>query len=252
MAHCIDYPPLPGNPGTGAHLTMNFADGTQESYDLPELLATALAEAGFLLERVGDWLWHEASGYQLLVQLGSLELDGRVQSTTTIQIHHPTLFPAGIFEYQHSFGATLEESFSYGFKLWLDTDWSLLLAAATGNGEEASNMEILIADGRRRRVYFSGVQYWQETPRDSGANGHPRDCPCCLFTNSVAAFGPLLEGSDNYALRLFVVRNLDGTLAADCRVNGEDYPAALDSLRAFAADWPGAEFRKQYVLIVDV
>lgn len=248
----LNHEPLAGNPGAGAQFSLNYQDGRREDYDLPARLAAVLAAAGYETERVGDWLLHRPSGYELLVQIANLELDERVQSTTTLQIHHPTLFPAGIFEYQHSFGADVAESLDYGFQLWLDSDWRLLLAAS-GDGAEVSHMELTFPDGHRRRVHFGGCQYWQEQPREnSDDEEHPPGCPCCLFNSSLEAFRPLLEGAGNYALRLFVARNPDGSVAADCRVNGEDYPAALESLQAFGAGWPGAgaEFRKQYVLIV--
>jgi hypothetical protein len=40
-------------------------------------------------------------------------------------------------------------------------------------------------------------------------------------------------------------------MQADCRVNGEDWLAGADALRAYVATWPdrGLETRKQYVLI---
>jgi hypothetical protein len=38
---------------------------------------------------------------------------------------------------------------------------------------------------------------------------------------------------------------------ADCRVNGEDWSAGAEALRAYVTRWPdrGFEFRKQYVVI---
>lgn len=251
----IEHKPLAANPGQGVLLTLNYTNGSQEELDLPELLSAVLAAAGYPVERDGNWLRHRPSGYELLAQMVEITLDERVQSTTTIQLHHPRLFPAGIFEYQHSFGDDVRESFNYGFQLWLDSDWRLLLAAAGDTGEEVSTMELSFPDGRRRWIYFGDVQYWQEQPAPARADEeHPLGCPCCLFTSSQDAFLPLLEGHDSYGLRLFATRNPDGSVAADCRVNGEDYPAALESLRAFAAGWPGrgAEFRKQYLVIADL
>ncbi|WP_298643593.1 DUF6348 family protein [uncultured Cardiobacterium sp.] len=236
---------------------MNYDDGSADNWDLPALLADALAAEGCPTTRHGDWLYHAASGYALLVQIAALDFGERVRSTITIQIHHPELFPQGIFEYQHSFGADPAEALHYGLEWWLTGDWQLLHAVATNDDKGHTGMSMTFPDGRIRRVHFGATQYWQENPAPAPADGeddaHQPFCPCCLFTNSMEAFKPLLEGHDNYALRLFASRNDDGSTDADCRVNGEDYAPGMDALRAYAATWPGtgSEFRKQYVLITN-
>lgn len=78
-------------------------------------------------------------------------------------------------------------------------------------------------------------------------------CPCCLFTQSLEAFLPLLEGDTRMlGIRLFATRDAAGEIAADCRINGVDFPEGAACLRRYAATWPayaGLEFRKQYVVV---
>ncbi len=71
------------------------------------------------------------SGFILLPQLVHLQpLDkGGVRITTTIQTHHPTLEPDGVFEYQHSTGNSVQDSARKGFDLWAQTDLVALLDA---------------------------------------------------------------------------------------------------------------------------
>jgi hypothetical protein len=76
-------------------------------------------------------------------------------------------------------------------------------------------------------------------------------CPCCLFTNTWDAYKPQIESDGVYGLRLYAARDTQGEVQADCRVNGQDWPAGAEALRAYVAQWPdrGFEFRKQYVVI---
>jgi hypothetical protein len=52
-------------------------------------------------------------------------------------------------------------------------------------------------------------------------------------------------------MRLYAARYADGTVVADCRVNGEEYPMGAEHLKKYAETWPhrGLEIRKQYVAI---
>ena len=65
------------------------------------------------------------------------------------------------------------------------------------------------------------------------------------------AFTDLLKGREFLGVRLYAARDAQGEISADCRVNGEDYPAALPYLHTYVQSWPqaGLEFRKQYVVI---
>ena len=82
------------------------------------------------------------------------------------------------------------------------------------------------------------------------ADGHPF-CACCLFTQNMAAFGPQVGGQGTFGIRLLAARLGDGTVAADCRVNGAEYEPGKAALRRYARTWPGREpvTRKQYVVV---
>ena len=83
-----------------------------------------------------------------------------------------------------------------------------------------------------------------------GDGGH-EFCPCCLFTNSIAAFDDLLKDRAFHGIRLFVTRDTNGEIEADCRVDGIDRPEAVAALIKYAQTWPdrGLEYRKQYVCV---
>ena len=187
--------------------------------------------------------------------------EDKVRTGTTIQIHHPVLFPDGIFEYQHSVGATLDEALNEGFRLWLESDWYVLLDVATDKASDYMRLEMTFDDVEpafKRRISFGNVLHYYEYPPAVSAETEHEDehdfCPCCLLTHSLEAFQPLLQSQQNYAIRLFASRDDSGKVDADCRVNGEDWDAGLAGLKAYAEQWPdaGFEFRKQYVVVRNV
>jgi len=54
---------------------------------------------------------------------------------------------------------------------------------------------------------------------------------------------------------LFALKDPNGDLKADCRINGEEYPEAEENLKKYAETWKKSDimkFRKQYVIITDV
>lgn len=68
---------------------------------------------------------------------------------------------------------------------------------------------------------------------------------------SINAFLDHLKSDEFFGIRLFAARYEDGAAEADCRVNGEDWPAGKEALIRYVNQWPqrGFEFRKQYVAI---
>jgi hypothetical protein len=80
--------------------------------------------------------------------------------------------------------------------------------------------------------------------------GHPF-CPCCMLQETFEALQPVLLDDAPHGVRLFAMRHADGSVDADCRVDGDDFPAGVEALRDYAASWPGrgAEFRKQYLVM---
>jgi len=163
------------------------------------------------------------------------------RTVTTIEISHPSQMPAAFFEFQHARGETLEASIAEGFQGWLESDLPPLacaLGASVGDCVEVQH------DGRR--VVFGPVRYRCERDVEAG-----EPCPCCLFTQSAAAFAPLLAQPGVHALRLFASRGGEQGSAADCRCNGEDHADGQSALLRYIESWPdaGFEFRKQYVII---
>jgi hypothetical protein len=67
-------------------------------------------------------------------------------------------------------------------------------------------------------------------------------------------FKDFIQRDEFFGLRLFAVRNPDGTAQADCRVNGEEWEPGKAALREYVQTWPdaGMEFRKQYVVLQTV
>lgn len=224
---------------------------------MPGLLAAALEENGYsVATHEGIWLEHQ-SGYQILPLIVDFQPTDRggVRTTTTIQVHHPTLVPAGVFEYQHSTGDCMQDSIRRGFDQWVRTDFVTLLDAAAPQGTSCMNLVMTIpaTEGkpeRTRRAVLGPIAHYQATPPASDPEEEHPFCPCCLLTRSFPAFKELFEADGLIGVRLFALRDDEGDPAADCRVNGEDYPAGTEALRAYATNWPpaGYEFRKQYIV----
>lgn len=235
-----------------------------ETVRLAEILAEVIRSYGIAAEVTDpDWVDLPDSGYQLLPLTCMVDPlpDGRIQTVTTIQAHHPEVVPDGIFEYQHSSGRDAYESLHEGFIPWANVDLVTLLEAAAPVPKICSQMILPLParDGRparARRALLGPVAHYQSAPladRPLSATDDPDHifCPCCFLTHSGDAFAPLLEGEGVFGIRFFGLRNREGYPLADCRVNGADYEPGAVPLRAYASLWPecGYEIRKQYVLI---
>lgn len=258
----------PANPGVTASgsLTLRGPDGeTEETFDLAESLVSALNEAassngGPRATSHGEWLTLDDSGLSILAMLAEINPneDGSLHAMTTIQVNHPRLGPDGIFEFQHAYGDSLADAIAQAIEGWMLGDLPVILDALS---EEPTTCMVMLAEfpakanrpARKRRVLFGPVSYYAENPVPVKEGEHGF-CPCCLFTNTAEPFEDLLESDGVFALRLYAARDGEGDPAADCRVNGEDYPAGADGLRDYVNTWPpaGFEFRKQYVIVQSV
>jgi hypothetical protein len=254
-------PPKPTaeNPGRGHTVRVAFANkqrSWEESDDLATSLSDGLNKAGHKAAAKGDWVELEG-GFSLLPQIVAVTPldDSGVNTVTTIQVSHPELIPAGVFEYQHSTGDNIREAFSQGFKSWAELDLPVFLDALRDKptscmvmemkpGQEATSL--LATD--RRVVLGPPLQMVQKNGHIPGEHTF---CPCCLFTSSYRAFENVLRDRDFHGIRMFVMRGADGHIEADCRVNGIDWPEGAAALVNYAKDWPdrGTEYRKQYVVI---
>lgn len=266
---------LPSNPGKGSVGSVAFQRAEKswtESFDLVSLLGSALTQKGHAVRSETSWLVHENSGFILLPQIVELRpLDkGGVQTATTIQAGNDALVPEGVFEYQHSTGDHVEESFLKGFQQWAETDFVTLLEALKPRPEICTSLEFKFPPkaempANSRRVILGPVTHIiqnrkaradqqiaeaQQTIHEERCEDH-EFCPCCLLTNSFEAFKELIEDRNVYGIRLFAMRNANGDPQADCRVNGIDWDKGAQALREYVATWPAAgfEIRKQYVVV---
>ena len=181
--------------------------------------------------------------------------EDRLRTCTKIHMTHPNYFPKGIAEYQHAMGMDEALAMAEGFRAWAQTDLVALLDATRDAPKDCTVIEMSVVEGadgieRFRQIVLGPVAHLATLPAPKKKEAHPF-CPCCLFTESTAAFHDLLQTDQFLGVRLFVSRDNAGELAVDCRVNGEDFAPAIDLLTAYASKWPerGLEFRKQYVVI---
>ena len=256
-------PPAPPAEPRAGDIRVHLTDGQREwteSFNFLDSLIDALAKHCHTVTAQGDELLHAESGYAIVPELHNVEwTENATRTLTTITLKHPTLFKEKVFEFQHSWSTSAEHSISEGFAQWAQTDFVALLDAAKPKPDKCMVMlmDFPATDttpARKRRVIFGPVAHLQsEPPKDkpTHADGDHDFCPCCLFTKSMTAFTPLIEGDGFCALRLFASRSGDGSAAADCRVNGEDFVEGTAGLKQYAAGWPpaGTEFRKQYVIL---
>jgi hypothetical protein len=266
---------LPSNPGNGSAGSVSFQRGEKswtERFDLVDLLASALRKKDHVVQREKPWLVHEKSGFTLMPEIVELHpLDeGGVRTTSTIQTNHNVLMPDGIFEYQHSTGDNVEESFRKGFEQWAETDFVALLDALKPRPEICTSLEYKFPPkagmpAECRRVILGPVTHTIQNPKarveplipeaqGKTQGDHCEDhefCPCCLLTNSFEAFRELIEDRSAYGIRLFAMRDSNGDPQADCRVNGNDWNKGTEALRRYVGTWPeaGFEMRKQYVFV---
>ena len=251
-------PLLPGNPGNGSALRLADNQGNRPSLiALPELLAEVLAELGIACEVHGEAVWIPEGELLTLPQIVDLRISSdRVNTVTTIQCHHAARFPEGVFEYQHAAQHEVIPAFRQGFEGWARGDLPALLDAVAAEPDRCMRMEMDVpatdeTPARTRRVIFGPVSYYGTRVREENGQTHEPFCPCCLLTNTFPAFEAHLKGTDLFALRLFAMRDSQGEVHADCRINGEDFFPGAEALRAYVGTWPGTEFefRKQYVVI---
>ncbi|WP_423680986.1 DUF6348 family protein [Undibacterium sp. WLHG33] len=231
---------------------------------LMEVLAAALSDAGIAFERLASCI-QLPEGLVLAVQPVTTNVigEGRVRTCTRIHAWHPQYFSQGISEYQHALGPDEAAAIAEGFAQWVKMDLVVLLDATRDVPRDCTVIEMKVANGtettegdefaglaRFRQVILGPVAHLATNPPPKKKEAHPF-CPCCLFTESMDAFHAVLQTDQFLGVRLFASRDQLGVAAADCRVNGEDFPAALPALTAYVEKWPqrGLEFRKQYVAI---
>ncbi|MFO0964731.1 MAG: DUF6348 family protein [Gemmataceae bacterium] len=248
----------PANPGVATQFNFTPAGSRAPlQFDLTKLAADVLGQRGHSVRRRESWLEHP-SGFLFLPQVADIQglPDGGVHTVTTMQVNHPSLCAEGIFEYQHSAGARVDEALRNGFDGWALGDLVTLLAALEAKPSNCTFMEMSFPEteerpARIRRAILGPVAHFMSKPPKIAANEEHPFCPCCLLTNSFQTFEQFITGDGFFGLRLFAGRDEQGAPQADCRVNGEEYEPGKEALRGYARTWPAAgyEFRKQYVVL---
>lgn len=260
---------IPTNPGrlqAGKLESLIEGRPVVESVNLLDITVQMHQAAMYRVDRQEQWLTHSESGFQFLPLIVSAQLapTGGFRTVTTVQVNHPSLIPAGAFEYQHSGGKSLDDAIRKGIESWTSGDLVPLLDSARAEPRHCTRMQMQFPPkgdhpSRDRRVILGPpAHYLANLSKYASAQGQPAGepgvhdfCPCCLLTNSFETFKQLLESDSFYAIRLFAARDAEGKPMADCRVNGEDFPAGVTALQNYAAKWKetgGYEFRKQYVI----
>lgn len=204
----------------------------------------------------GAYLYVETDLLLTVERIESIALaENKFRTCTRIHLIHPTLFPLGISEYQHAMGTTEAEAYNEGFRTWVKMDLLTLIDAIRDKPVNCTVIEMQAnsqaARGNSfRQVILGPVAHLASKEAPKKKEAHPF-CPCCLFTECMPAFHDLLQTDQFLGIRLFASRDNEGKLAADCRVNGEDFFPALEYLKQYAEKWPerGLEFRKQYVVV---
>ena len=178
----------------------------------------------------------------------------RVKTCTSIFAWHPQYFAEGMSEYQHALGSDESAAMTEGIQNWVRMDLLTLIDAVADYPQHCTVIELNTASAeqqqqRYRQVILGPVAHLASLP-EKKKEEHPF-CPCCLFTESMPAFHDLLQTERFLGVRLFASRDQQGQAAADCRVNGEDFAAALPLLTAYVEKWPqrGLEFRKQLIVV---
>jgi hypothetical protein len=225
-----------------------------------DLLGTTLREQGVEAVEMNGFL-RLPSGIELKVKfLEVFELEnGNVRTSTQIVASHASHFSRGLPEFQHSVGGSVEQSISDGFSNWAKTDLVALQDSIRGTPEDCTfmDMNFLAAPSsgpKTRRVVFGPTGHLVSPAAQTQDEEHPF-CPCCLFTKNFEAFRLVMQYDETVGIRLFASRDGDGGIAADCRINGDDFPEGVKHLTDYVRSWPerpGLEFRKQYVVIRSV
>jgi hypothetical protein len=251
-------PPISSaNPGRGPWIRAGFSNSERswgEEADALDILVEVLKGRSLPFVRGKEHVQID-NGLVLRPQFVELQPrdDGLVRTATTVEVNHPELCPEGTFEYQHFIGQTTADSIRKGLEGWADTDLPVFMDALRPKAQDCMVMlkEYPATErvpARRRQMVLGPTVHMAN--KELAETGGPHDfCPCCLLTNSFAAFAQQLESDRFFGIRLFATRDQDGVIQADCRVDGIDWPPGVEALSQYVARWPdrGLEYRKQYV-----
>jgi hypothetical protein len=246
-----DFSAFP-NPGHGHLLTVAFSNPQRswdEKVDLVEVLAKVVeADLGPCV-RENDRI-RASNGLVLVpkfVGVQPMENGAGTGASTVVEVSHPTCFPNGIFEWQHSSGSTLLAAVTSGFEQWAQIDLRALRNALLESDLDLTFIRFDKPLWGMRRLVLSPVM-GVFVPDSAALPGeHASGCPCCMLVRCLGAFEGFINSRETFGIRMYAARYPDGQLAVDCRVNGADYQAGAEALRTYAATWQGTQLlmRKQ-------
>ena len=239
--------------GTGISGEVAFVNSQkswEESFDLLDILEDVLQQFDIAVKRQNSWLIINDDLYLHpgLVSFQPLETGG-ASTVTSIAISHEKYATAGLFEYQHASGDDMCASLAAGFDNWVQLDLGPLLDAVRNEEKMSAVMNYPTPGFPNRRALLGPI--YHVASRDIDIEEEHPFCPCCLLTNSHTSLDQFFESEQLYGVRLFAIRDANGEISADCRVNGTDWEPGKEQLIAYAQTWPdrGFEARKQYVVI---
>lgn len=243
-----------------SHPHVDASDEVQRRLTVEDIFIHALKEEGYSCHSENGEICLPQGLAASVEYLESLPIgENSVRTTSKITCKHILHFPEGIFEFQHASSSSEKESLLNGFRTWALTDLATLIDAIADTSETCLVMETSWPpkDGETelKRKIFMGPYIHSATESVVNVEDCKHEChdfcPCCLFTKSFDAFKAQLTSQEFVGVRLYASRYADGTVVADCRVNGADFPLGVEHLKKYAESWPhrGLEFRKQYVAI---
>jgi len=243
-------PKIENNPGVGVSGKCAFTNGNdtwEEEFNLPDNLRKIFDNNKIQYKLIDDFIIVENIFFKPeMVGIKPLE-NKDVRTVTIISYFHENLVRSGSFEFQHSVGSNINESVDKGFSDWFSCDFPVITESILDKPKNCTTM-VLKSEICSRKIFLGPAMHLVKNNNDVKEE-HPF-CQCCFITNNFQNFEKYLTGSDFYGIRMYAIRDADGHINADCRINGIDYESGKNMLIEYVKTWPdrGFEVRKQYVI----
>lgn len=251
-----DYvpPKIENNPGVGIEGKCAFTNGNdtwEEKFNLLDNLKNVFDNNKIKFELVGEYLLVNDIFFKPEIVGIQPQENKDVQTTTVISYFNQQFVSSGSFEFQHSIGKNINESTVEGFNNWFSADFPVIIESMSEKLKQCTMMKLNFKNKSSRKIYLGPVIHLVKKVDDKKEE-HPF-CQCCFVSNNFKNFEEYLTNSGFYAIRMLALRDKDGQINADCRINGIDYELGKQSLIEYAKTWPnhGVEMRKQYVIVKD-
>jgi hypothetical protein len=181
------------NPGKYLKGKFTFTGGNKswlEEVNAIHCMTEALKGGGQSFTAHKSWV-ELAGGFTIMPRFVSFQpLDsGSVQTVTTVEVSNPAGIPPAVFEFQHSTGDNVRDSFVKGFESWMQTDLPVFMDALREQPKQCTFLQIeLPAGSGKRRAVLGPVAHLvpkplREQKQPEVGEEHPF-CPCCLFTKT--------------------------------------------------------------------